>query len=132
MTTEMIYRSECYKIMGACFEVSNDKGCGFLESVYQECLELELEHQRIPFASQQKLQLFYRGKELKQKFVPDFICDNKIILEIKAVSQLASEHRAQVINYLHATGYKLGLLVNFGSHPKIEWERFAHSQIKTS
>ena len=72
----------------------------------------------------EQLRLFYREKELKQKFIPDFICYGKIIVEIKAVSALIDEHRAQVINYLNASGYQLGLLINFGGHPKLEWERF--------
>ncbi|MDA1232486.1 MAG: GxxExxY protein [Planctomycetota bacterium] len=131
MADSLIYSDECYKIIGACFEVYNEKGCGFLESVYQECLEIEHEHQSIPFVPRQELRLYYRGKELKQKFVPDFICYEKIILEIKAVSRLTDEHRAQVINYLNATGYELGLLVNFGGHPKLEWERLVHTEKKT-
>ncbi len=120
---DLIYVDECYKIIGGCFEVYNDKGCGFLESVYQECLEIEYEYQQVPFVPQEALRLFYRGKELKQRFIPDFICFGKIIVEIKAVDALTDKHRAQVINYLNATGYQLGLLVNFGDHPKIEWER---------
>lgn len=123
MSRELIFKDECYKIVGACFEVYNDKGCGFLESVYQECLEIENEYQQIPYRSQEELRLFYRGKELKQKFIPDFICFGQIIVEIKAVSKLTDEHRSQVINYLNATGYQLGLLINFGGHPKLEWER---------
>jgi GxxExxY protein len=125
---DLIYKEECYKIIGACFEVYNDKGCGFLESVYQECLEIEHEYQQIPFVPQQPLRLFYRGKELKQKFIPDFICYGKIIVEIKAVSKLNDEHRSQVINYLNATGYELGILVNFGGYPKLEWERLVHTK----
>ena len=128
---DLIYKDECFRIIGACFEVYNDKGCGFLESVYQECLEIEHEYQQIPFVPRQELRLFYRGKELKQKFIPDFICYGKIILEIKAVSKLTDEHRAQVINYLNATGYELGVLVNFGGHPKLEWERLVHTVKKT-
>lgn len=128
---DLIYKDECFRIIGACFEVYNDKGCGFLESVYQECLEIEHEYQQIPFVPRQELRLFYRGKELKQKFIPDFICYGKIILEIKAVSNLTDEHRAQVINYLNATGYELGVLVNFGGHPKLEWERLVHTVKKT-
>ncbi len=124
---DLIYKEECFKIIGACFEVYNDKGSGFLESVYQECLEIEHEFQRIPFVAKQALQLFYRGQELKQKFIPDFVCYGKIIVELKAVNRLADEHRAQVINYLNATGYELGILVNFGGHPKLEWERLAHT-----
>jgi GxxExxY protein len=123
MTEELIYKEECYRIVGACFEVYNEKGCGFLEPVYQECMEIEFEYQKIAFLAQQQLRLFYRGRELKQKYIPDFICFGKIIVELKAVSKLIDEHRAQVINYLHATGFELGLLVNFGGYPKLEWER---------
>jgi GxxExxY protein len=98
-------------------------GCGFLEPVYQECLEIEFEYQRIPFQAQQELKLSYRDRELEQKYKPDFVCYDKIIVELKAVSKLADEHRAQVLNYLSATGFKLGLLVNFGHYPKLEYER---------
>ena len=123
----LLYNEECYRIVGSCFEVCKDKGCGFLESVYQECLEIELEHQGVDFLAQQPLELRYRGRLLKQKFVPDFVCFGSIVLEIKAVKALADEHRAQVLNYLKATGKSLGLLVNFGHHPKLEWERLAFS-----
>jgi len=121
--TELIHREESYKIMGACFEVYKEKGCGFLEAVYQECLELELADQSIPFRAQQKLQPNYKGRPLKQTYEPDFVCNDKVILEIKAVSSLTDEHRAQVQNYLRATGHRLGLLVNFGHYPKVESER---------
>jgi GxxExxY protein len=110
--------------MGACFSVYKDKGCGFLEPVYQECCEIEFSFQRIPFVSQKELQLTYRGQALNQRYKPHFICYDKIIGELKAVSQLSDEHRAQMLNYLHATGMKLGLLINFGHHPKLEYERF--------
>ncbi len=122
-TKELIYKDECYKIIGACFEVYKEKGCGFVEPVYQECLEIELELQAVPNRVQIPLAMAYKGRPLKQKYVPDFICYEKIILEIKAASALCDEHRAQVHNYLKATGYRLGLLVNFGHHPLIEYER---------
>jgi GxxExxY protein len=120
---ELVFKEESYRIIGACFEVYNEKGCGFVEPVYQECLELELEFQQIPFVPQAELSLFYKGRPLKQKYKPDFICYGGIILELKAVSELTEEHRAQVHNYLKATGYKLGLLVNFGNYPKLYYER---------
>ncbi|MCA9160754.1 MAG: GxxExxY protein [Pirellulaceae bacterium] len=125
--TDLVYREECYKIVGACFEVYNDKGCGFLESVYQECMVIEFDYQRLPSVPRQALRLFHRGKELKRKFIPDFICYENIIVELKAVGQLTDEHRAQVLNYLHATGFRLGLLVNFGSYPKLDWERLVYT-----
>ena len=125
---DLIYKDETFKIIGACFEVYKNKGCGFLEPVYQECLEIELGLQGVLFVPQKSLTLEYKGHSLKQTYEPDFICYDKIIMEIKAVSQLADEHRAQVINYLQATGFKLGLLVNFGHYPKLEWERIANTR----
>lgn len=121
---ELIYPEECYKIVGACFEVYKDKGCGFLESVFHECLEIEFGLQGIPFEPQRILKLQYKGRPLKQGFIADFVCFDKVVVEIKAVSHLADEHRAQVLNYLNATQFRLGLLVNFGHNPKLEWERF--------
>lgn len=120
---ELIYRNECYQLIGACFEVYKEKGCGFLEAVYQECLEMEFGLQGILFVPKKPLALTYKGRQLRQTYEPDFICLDKIIVELKAVSELADEHRAQVLNYLNATRFKLGLLVNFGHHPKLEWER---------
>ena len=119
----MVHGEESYAIIGACFEVYKEKGCGFLEPVYQDCLEIELKLRKVPFIAQLALPLFYKGIPLKHSYVPDFICFDKIVLEIKAVSQLADEHRAQVFNYLKATNHKLGLLVNFSHFPNIEYER---------
>ena len=121
----IIYKLESHEIMGACFEVYKEKGSGFLESVYQECLEIELDERKVPSKVQPELSLTYRGRLLKGKFKPDFICFDKIVLELKAVTALADEHRAQVQNYLRATAMKLGLLVNFSHYPKLEYERIA-------
>jgi GxxExxY protein len=120
---ELIYKDESYAIIGACFAVYKDKGCGFLEPVYHECLDIEFQFQGIPFLSKPPQTLQYGGHTLVQRFSPDFLCYEKIILEIKAVSALVDEHQAQVLNYLAATGCKLGLLVNFGHYPRIEYER---------
>lgn len=120
---KLIYADECYKIIGACFEVYKDKGCGFLEAVFQECLEFEFALQEIPARQQVSLELSYKGRPLRQRYFADFVCYEKIILEIKAVDRLSDEHRAQVLNYLSATGHRLGILVNFGHYPKLEWER---------
>ncbi len=130
--TEIIHKKESYAIIGACFEVYNEKDCGFLESVYQECLGIELEYQRIPVISKPSLTLSYRGHILTQSYAPDFVCFEKIIVELKAVSVLTDEHRAQLLNYRSATSFQLGLLVNFGHYPKLEYERIAKTQrIKT-
>ncbi len=120
---EIIYREESYKIMGACFEVYKEKGCGFTESVCQECLQIEFRNQGIPFVAQPVIELEYKGTKLEQYFKPDFVCFDSIVVELKALSKLIDEHRAQALNYLHATKFRLCLLVNFGHHPKVEYER---------
>jgi len=125
----IIFKEESYRIIGACFEVYKAKGNGFLEAVYQECLSIELEEQEIPFLQKPRIRLEYKGRKLKHEYEPDFLCFDQIIVEIKAVKQLADEHRAQVINYLRSSGKQLGLLVNFGCHPKIEYERFVDQYI---
>lgn len=123
LMTKLILEDKTYLIRGACFEVYKDKGPGFLEAVYQECVELELLRQGIPFVAQQELQLSYKGQTLSQTYKPDFICFGSVIVEIKAVSELTDEHRAQVHNYLKATGMRVALLVNFGHYPMVEIER---------
>lgn len=117
------YEEESYRIRGAVFEIYREIGCGFLEAVYQECFEKELADSGIPFIAQAELTLQYKGDRLNQTYRPDFICFEKIIVEIKAVKELADEHRAQVHNYLKAAGYELGFLINFGHYPKAQIER---------
>lgn len=109
--------------MAICFEVYRELGHGFLEDVYQESLEIELTERRIPFISQPKLQLVYKGKPLKKTYEADLIVIGEIVVELKAVKTLAPEHDAQLINYLRATKKRVGYLVNFGSHPLLEWRR---------
>lgn len=116
----ILYKAESYAIQGAVFEVYREMGSGFAEPVYQECLEKEFALVRVPFAPQVTLSLNYKGEALKQKYIPDVICYEKIIVELKAVKQICDEHRAQVHNYLKATGLRLGLLVNFGHYPGVE------------
>ncbi|MGC2049501.1 MAG: GxxExxY protein, partial [Gallionella sp.] len=107
-------------------EVYREMGCGFLEAVYQECMEKEMRLKQIPFVAQQELMLQYKGEPLEQKYKPDFICFDRIIVELKAVKELTAEHRAQIHNYLKATGLEVGLLVNFGHSPKVEIERIVN------
>lgn len=123
---DIIFPQESYKIIGACFEVYKQKGSGFTEPVYQECLKLEFDLQYIPFTCEPIIRLEYKGKILSQHFKPDFVCYNKIIVELKSVSKIVDEHRAQTMNYLNATKFELGLLVNFGHFPKLEYERFGN------
>ncbi|MBS0632422.1 MAG: GxxExxY protein [Verrucomicrobia bacterium] len=121
---KLILETETYGILGACFEVYKEKGCGFLEAVYQECLAMEFELRAIPAVGEVTLPLTYKGRPLKKGYVADFICYGTVLVELKSVSKLTDEHRAQVQNYLNATGLKVGLLVNFGHFPKVEHERF--------
>jgi GxxExxY protein len=120
---DILFREECYQIQGAVFEVYREMGCGFLEAVYQECLENELSKQGIPFVTHPELRLIYKGDLLRQTYIPDIVCHQSIIVELKALASTTGEHKAQVLNYLKATGMRLGLLVNFGCHPKATVER---------
>ena len=109
--------------MGAAFEVYKEMSNGFLEAAYQECLEKELAMKGIPFVAQPELKLVYKDKLLQQMYKPDLICYGEIIVELKAVKAISDEHKAQVLNYLKATGLKLGLILNFGHYPKVQIER---------
>lgn len=126
-TGGVVFPDESYRIMGACFEVHNEKGSGFLEAVYQECLALEFARQGIPAVAQAALPLTYKGTALQQIYRADFVCFGKIVVELKTVERIADEHVAQVLNYLNATGYELGLLINFAGHPKLESRRIVRS-----
>ena len=122
---QLLYETESYAIRGAIFEVYREMGNGFLKPVYQECLEMEFQRRKIPSRAQVELKLTYKDEPLEQTYKPDFICFDKIIVELKAVKEIAPQHKAQVINYLKATRFRLGLLVNFGSYPLTEIERIA-------
>ncbi len=112
-----------YAIIGACMEVQKEMGSGFLEEVYQECLEIELTKQDIPFVAQPKLSLTYKGRALRKFYEADLIISGEILVELKAVKTILPEHEAQLINYLRATGKRVGYLVNFASYPKLDWRR---------
>ena len=119
---KLIYKEESYKIIGACIEVHNELGSGFLEPIYQEALEVELTNQNIPFQREAPLPVKYKGLVLNKSYIADFILYDKIVLELKALDALSTVHESQVLNYLKATGFKLGLLVNFGQ-PKLQYKR---------
>lgn len=125
--TELIYKDEAYKIVGACMEVHNTLGSGFLESVYQEALAREFVEREIPFVPQWGIDVYYKDVKLDKKFFADFICFENIVIEIKAMEGLVPEHEAQLINYLKATNKPLGLLINFGG-PKLQYKRFANTK----
>ena len=119
----LLYSDLTYAINGAAFHVYNQLGHGFLEAVYQEALDIEFQRRNIPYEREKELKITYDGVELKQTYKADFVCYGKIIVELKAVSELDDAHRSQVYNYLHATGFKLGLLLNFGCSDELEKER---------
>ncbi|MBR0101140.1 MAG: GxxExxY protein [Treponema sp.] len=121
----LLYEEETGKIIKACMNVFNELGNGFLEPVYQEALAIEFELQGIPFQREQKLEITYKGRKLNKEYYADFVCYNKIIVELKAISVLVKANQAQVINYLKATKMKIGLLVNFGS-ASLKWERISN------
>lgn len=119
---ELILKEEVFRIVGAAMEVSNELGAGFLEAVYQEALGIELKSRALPFVAQPAVKIAYKGRILAKEYVPDFLCCDQIIVEIKALKALTAIEEAQLLNYLKATGKPVGLLLNFGS-PKLEWKR---------
>ena len=121
----IIYPSESYKITGCMMRVHRELGCGFLEKVYQEALEHEFIAEGIPFQREVKLKIYYKGVPLHQEYVADFVCYGKIIIELKAISKVSDVEKAQIINYLKATGFELGILANFGE-TSLKTERFCN------
>ena len=119
----LIFQNESYAIRGAAMKVYNTLGCGFLEAVYQEALEIELEKRHIPYEREKELEIYYDDIKLGKKYVADFVCYDKIILELKAVKDLDDSHRSQLYNYLKVTGFKLGFLINFGKYDELQIER---------
>ena len=120
--TELILKDEVYAAVGAAMEVHREKGCGFSEPVYQECMELELIDRKIPAEAQKEMMISYKGRRLKKTYIADFITFGKIIVELKALDRLTSREESQVINYLKASGLQVGVLINFGA-PSLEWKR---------
>lgn len=119
---DLLYKELTDKILGAAYQVHRELGCGFLEKVYQEALAVVLSEMGIPFEREKPLDIVYHGKTLACKYVADFVIDNKVILELKAVTDLDTSCESQVINYLKITGYKVGFLMNFGN-PSFHFKR---------
>ena len=122
----LYYKQESFEIVGAAMHVYNILGHGFLEAVYQEALEIEFKRRNIPYVREKELAISYDGVLLKQLYKADFVCYDNIIIELKAVQNLDDIHRAQVHNYLHATKFKLGILLNFGNSEELEMERIVN------
>lgn len=125
---ELLFKDEVYNIVGAAMEVSNELGFGFLEAVYQEALAIEFRRRNIPFEEHKPIKIRYKNMVLNKEYIPDFYCYNQIIVEIKAVKQMTNMEEAQLLNYLKASGCRVGVLLNFGA-PKLEWKRFVSSNI---
>lgn len=121
---EIYLKDEVYQIVGAAMDVHRELGSGFLEAVYQEAFELELASRDVPFISQAPLRIRYKNQMLKKEYQADLLCFDTVIVEIKAMNKTGGNEESQVINYLKATGLKVGLLINFGSAGKLEWKRF--------
>ena len=127
MSDKIIYRTESFNLVGAAGEVHKQIGCGFTEPIYQEAFEEELRLRDIPFEREKVINVTYKGKVLSKNFRPDFVCYDKVIVELKAVSEFTDEHTAQVYNYLKASGLKLGILINFGT-TSLEYKRIPCNQ----
>lgn len=121
---ELLLADEVYEVVGAAMEVHYQLGAGFLEPVYQEALEIELTRRRIPFAAQRRLTINYKGQPLRKEYIADLVCYEQIIVELKVIDKLTNIEVAQIINYLKATQFHVGLLLNFGSRGKLEWKRY--------
>jgi GxxExxY protein len=123
MDNELLLKDEVYAIVGAAMEVHRILGPGFLEAVYQEALEIECTRRDIPFESQKLLPIYYKGQKLAKEYFADLLCYDQIIVEIKALDRLTGKEESQLLNYLKATGLRVGILINFGSSGTLEWKR---------
>jgi len=124
MTEELLYKDEVYSIMGAAMEVHSTLGPGFLEAIYEEAMVIESELRGIPCCVQKEIPVFYKNRRLKKRYKADYVGYSKILVEFKCLLALTSNEEAQILNYLKATQFKVGLLINFASHGNLEWKRF--------
>jgi GxxExxY protein len=129
--TDLLFKEEVYQIIGAAMEVYNEMGC-LPEPICQESMEIELDRRRIPFKPQHEISLYYKGQKLKKHFAVDFLGYDKIIVELKSMENLTDRERGHLLNYLKSSDYELGLLINFGSEHKLEWERIVWSKQRRS
>jgi len=122
--TTLLFKDEVFAVVGAAFEVKLELGNGFLEAVYQEAMEFELSERKIPCESQKPLTIIYKGHALKKEYVPDLMCFGQLIVELKAIDRITSKEESQMLNYLKATGLRVGIIINFGTVGKLEWKRY--------
>jgi len=121
--TQLLLKDEVYAVVGAAIEVHRELGDGFYEAVYQEAMEMELASRGIPFEAQKSLPIYYKGRRLKKEYIADLVCYDQVVVELKALDKLAKKEESQILNYLKATGLRVGLLINFGSTGRLEWLR---------
>ena len=121
---KQLYKQEGYDLMAAAFEVHEHNGGGLAEEVYQECLEIELGLRGMPYRSKQEIAIFYKGRELKKRYIPDLYVFDGIVVELKAVAAILPEHVAQLLNYMRLTKMRVGYLINFGPLRGVEYKRF--------
>jgi len=124
MSSELIFKDEVYAIVGAAIEVHRHLRNGFLEAIYQEAFEIELGLRGIPFIPQSPVAVHYKGKKLKRAYIADVLCYGQIMVELKVMEKLTSKEEAQLLNYMNATGMKVGILINFGDAGRLDWQRF--------
>lgn len=125
------FAQDGYDLMGSAFEVHGEIGGDLLEEIYQECFEIELGLRQMPFVAKDQLRCFYKGNELKKRYIPDLIVHSMIVVELKAVSKLTSEHEAQLMNYMRLSRKPVGYLINFAPIDKVEWKRFVLKEFVT-
>ena len=124
-----MYKEEGYKVMGAAFEVYNQLGYGMAEEIYQQSFEIEFGFRGIPFQSKRQLTVFYKDNQLETHYVPDLFAFNAIVIELKAVAGLNSDHEAQLFNYMRIARQPVGYLINFGHRGELQWKRFIVSDL---
>ena len=124
---DLILKDEVYAVVGAAMEVQRVLGRGFLEGVYQDAMQLELNARGVPFEAEKPIDVEYKGQCLTHRYYADLVCFGQVIVELKALSRLSGNEEAQVLNYLKATDFKVGVLINFGRPGKLEWKRFANT-----
>jgi GxxExxY protein len=124
-----MFKEEGYQLMGAAFEVYNEIGYGMAEEIYQQSLEIEMSLRSVPFLTKQELEVFYKGRKLLTRYKPDLLVYGGIVAELKALTELASEHEAQLFNYMRVSRHPVGYLINFGHKGELQWKRFILSDL---
>jgi GxxExxY protein len=124
-----VFKDEGYQLMGAAFEVYNEIGYGMAEEIYQQSLEIELTLRKIPFLTKQELEVYYKGQKLLTRYKPDLLIFGGIVAKLKAVTELAPEHEAQLFNYMRVSRYAVGYLINFDHKGDLQWKRFILSDL---